>query len=362
LPEELPVLPANIDPELFLKWRDTRRGTSHAQRMTNPVWQWLVRTRLDAYSASAEVTGAELCPGVPRWCCQRMGQTETRLPDGRTLLVAGEHEDHYDPDFYIYNDVIVLGSDDSIDIYGYPEEDFPPTDFHTASLVAGDLVLVGNLGYPRQRVAGTTQVLVLDPQTLRVRQIRSVGQLPGWISQHTAEVAGTDLVIRGGTFFDEPVCENIDDWKLDTRSWRWQRLTDRQWTRVRFSRADGSPHELWRIGQSLAFPAIDEQIRQQGLGHLLPPVSSRADATACRQRYHPDLPHQPLPEDEDEYGVYRIRVGETVIRYNEDTMDVTMTVEGRLDEQTLQVLIDDLQDKLSRSEACPWTHLRIPGR
>ncbi len=35
------------------------------------------------------------------WTNQRFGQTTTVLPDGRTLAIAGEHEDSYDPDFWI---------------------------------------------------------------------------------------------------------------------------------------------------------------------------------------------------------------------------------------------------------------------
>jgi len=39
----------------------------------------------------------------PIWCFKRVGNTRTRLPDGRIICVGGEHEDFYDPDFCIYN-------------------------------------------------------------------------------------------------------------------------------------------------------------------------------------------------------------------------------------------------------------------
>jgi len=58
----------------------------------------------------------------PAWCFERFGKSETTLPEGRVVHIAGEHEDHYDPDFYIYNDVIVIGRDGSIAITGYPRE------------------------------------------------------------------------------------------------------------------------------------------------------------------------------------------------------------------------------------------------
>jgi len=59
------------------------------------------------------------------------------LPDGREVLIAGEHEDYYDPDFFIYNDVVVRAPDGKFAIYGYSKEAFPPTDFHTATLLPG---------------------------------------------------------------------------------------------------------------------------------------------------------------------------------------------------------------------------------
>jgi hypothetical protein len=44
-------------------------------------------------------------------------------------MPGGEHEDFYDPDFCIYNDVFVHERDGSVAIYGYPESVFPPTDY-----------------------------------------------------------------------------------------------------------------------------------------------------------------------------------------------------------------------------------------
>ena len=58
-----------------------------------------------------------------------MGQSQTELPDGRLICVAGEHEDSYDPDFHIYNDVVVFDPSGEYEIYGYPQNVFPPTDF-----------------------------------------------------------------------------------------------------------------------------------------------------------------------------------------------------------------------------------------
>jgi len=61
-------------------------------------------------------------PGGPVWSAQSF----TRLPDGHAVLTGGEHEDSYDPDFNIYNGVIVVCPDGKLAFYGYPEEVFPP--------------------------------------------------------------------------------------------------------------------------------------------------------------------------------------------------------------------------------------------
>ena len=73
------------------------------------------------------------------WCANRFGQSLTRLPVGRAIQFGGEHEDSYDQDFCIYSDVFVHHPDVRVDVYGYPDDVFPPTDFHTATMI-GDSI------------------------------------------------------------------------------------------------------------------------------------------------------------------------------------------------------------------------------
>jgi hypothetical protein len=148
--QEPPVDPA-LTPELFMRWRTPRFGRANPERMNNPVWEWLIRSRLSAYLAEQSFKVPLAMRAGPGWCFDRFGRSSTDLPDGRTILIAGEHEDYYDPDFYIYNDVVVLNPNGRIDIFGYPAEVFPPTDFHTATLVGDRIIIVGNLGHPEQR-------------------------------------------------------------------------------------------------------------------------------------------------------------------------------------------------------------------
>src|SRR5205823_10613086 len=109
-----------------------------------------------------------------------------RLPDGRIVQVAGEHEDSYDLDFSIYNDVFVHETDGMIHIFGYPESVFPATDFHTATLVGEHIFLIGSLGYQGTRQFGKTPVYRLDIETFHIEEVQASGEAPGWVYKQRA--------------------------------------------------------------------------------------------------------------------------------------------------------------------------------
>jgi hypothetical protein len=370
-----------ISREDFLRWRNARRGTTSAERLTNPVWDWLIRTRISAYQANDHFRGPTSFGGQPGWCFRRFGRTVTDLPDGRRIAIAGEHEDHYDPDFYIYNDVVVCHPDDSIEVYGYPASEFPPTDFHTATLRDETLLLIGNLGYPNDRRVGETQVLSLDLKSRRVRRISTTGDRPGWISSHSAESTDDGIVVRGGErCVENGIYENIDDWRLDPESMQWTRLTDRRWPRFEFSRVDGEPIDLWEKRstsmwrqlartkqlddvaaelQRLANPADQSEwtsfpwavAELQRLSNTAdPPTAEEAEVLA--NLYRPSVPHEVVARDAeaDEFRVYRILIDGVCVRFNEDFHTVRLTIEGDLPQEVTNLLVEEMRSKLSRIE------------
>lgn len=141
-----------MDAATYLAGRSPRFGTGNPSRMDLPFWHHMVRTGETAYAARQQFDpGTD--DGGPVWCFHRFGPTRTRLPDGRVVCVGGEHEDYYDPDFCIYNDVVVAHPDGRIEIFGYPKDVFPPTDFHTATLCDDRVILLGGLGYAGERAA-----------------------------------------------------------------------------------------------------------------------------------------------------------------------------------------------------------------
>jgi hypothetical protein len=195
--------------ELFLDQRHRRFGTENPERMRLAHWEYMVRTMADPWLLREEF-GIDPFPPAPDWCFERFGMTRTAMPDGRIICIAGEHEDSYDPDFCIYNDVVVLrpeaerenvtSDSGDVEIYGYPEEEFPPTDFHTATLVGNHIWIIGALGYRGARRVGHTPVYRLDTRRYRIDEMTVRAPSPGWISQHHAEFDPRHdaIVVRGG--------------------------------------------------------------------------------------------------------------------------------------------------------------------
>lgn len=202
-----------------------RFGVSNPERMDAPFWQAMIRSGASAYSARRQFQNHDIDEGTPVWCAHRFGQSLTLLPDGRAVQVAGEHEDSYDPDFCIYNDVFVHHQDGSIDIYGYPESVFPPTDFHTATLIGDSIYLIGSTGYLGRRRFGETPVYRLDTISWQIEKIFAGGDVPGWISKHRAEAVNEhEIRVWGGRVQTDgkslnPTCAaHILD--LENRVWR----------------------------------------------------------------------------------------------------------------------------------------------
>ena len=139
-------------------------------------------------------------------CFSRFGMSFTELPDGRFIQIGGEHEDFYDPDFCIYNDVIVHNRSGEFQIMGYPKDAFPPTDFHSATYMDGFIYIIGGLGYHGERQFGRTPIFRLNCESWKIEAIRPVGDNPGWIYDHKARLEEPGVIaISGGK-----VCREID--------------------------------------------------------------------------------------------------------------------------------------------------------
>ncbi len=180
-------------------------GIENPEKVDEPFWNAMVRSGASAYDARRKFNEEEHEGGAV-WCYTRFGKSITTLPNGRIVEIGGEHEDFYDQDFYIYNDVFVHHGDSNFDIYCYPAEVFPPTDFHSATLVDNDIYIIGCLGHPQDRQSDYTPVYHLNCETFAIEEVETSGDCPGWIHRHTAEFhpetgqAGEIHVWGGGIF------------------------------------------------------------------------------------------------------------------------------------------------------------------
>jgi ankyrin repeat protein len=212
------------------QWAFTRFfGKTNPERMHVPYWEAMIRCGASAFQARQRFE--EVCgpAGAPVWCAERFGQSLTLLSDGRAVQIGGEHEDFYDPDFCIYNDVFVHERDGSVAIYGYPASVFPPTDFHTATFIGDAVYVIGSLGYQGARCYGETPVYRLDVHTLRMDRLNVRGDTPGWLYRHRAATLGSHKIrVWGGTVVTKSDSEelheqNLSSFMLDLDCLRWCR-------------------------------------------------------------------------------------------------------------------------------------------
>ncbi|TPI30994.1 hypothetical protein FJ970_00585 [Mesorhizobium sp. B2-1-8] len=323
--------------------------------MTNPVWAWAVEHRLTGYGLNKAFLGPRSEHVGPCWSFSRYGGTETLLPDGRLVRIGGEYEDHYDADFYIYNDVIVSDAEGHTEIFGYSDKVFPPTDFHTANLVDDRIFMIGNLSYPFIR-ADKAQVLVLDTTSYGIGHFETTGEAPPWIYKHSSELVknGGAILVRGGLLIGPAwpvVVENIDDWRLDITAGRWERLTKRPWPRFSFVRDDGLPNHLTWLRRALSDQKWGKsENRSSFLAERLRELGPNPRIDLIETLYTPELPHSNIPEMADEHGVHRLCVEGVTVRYVEDWHDIQLTVEGVLPDQTVEMIRLDLLTKLAAIE------------
>ncbi len=237
LKRALAGLPADqrllISRQYYQAGKKRRFGKHNPDVMAVPFWEAMVKSGVSAGAARIQFDDNDYgMPGSGNavWSYDRFGKSINVLPDGRIIEIAGEHEDSYDSDFCIYNDVIIFDGNGDFNIYGYPKEVFPPTDFHTATLVGDDIYIVGSLGYMGERRYGETPVYRLNIKTFNIQQVDTGGENPGWIHDHRASLLNGDQIrISGGKVCEqmdgrEQIRENEGEFILDLETMMWSQV------------------------------------------------------------------------------------------------------------------------------------------
>ncbi len=197
-----------------------RIGRRNPDRFEDPYYHYMVATGLAAYRAGKH-------NGMPRWCNKRFGTTHTILEDRTLIQIGGEHEDFYDEDFHIYNDVIRITPTGEVTIWGYPEHIFPPTDFHSATLLGDSILIIGGLDYKQNRKAGITRMYRLSLDDYSIRKVSHTGENPGWIHRHLAvhDPKQNCPYVFGGQLFDgKEYVDNLSLYTFDLKTKNWTNL------------------------------------------------------------------------------------------------------------------------------------------
>jgi hypothetical protein len=342
--------------EKFPYWCKPKRGTSNPENMTNIVWTELIRS--NAHPHAAHETYGTVDKQSPGWCFSRYGQSKSRLIDGRTIYIGGEHEDFYDEDFYIYNDVIVESADGSITIFGYPTDIFPPTDSHTATLVGTNIYIIGCIGYPEQRNYSDTPVFILNLQDFSIRQFKTNGTKPNWLFGHTTKWISKENAIycESGKIQhveSNETIENISTWRLCLDSGEWTETSKKPWSRWRLIREDNASNKLWQLEQIFYAEKTgrNDKYSEEYKAELLQ-KSYPLNSELYESRYTPPLKHR--NKSTDEYNRFLIVVDGVTVRYEQSSYDITVTVEGALPEDKILILKSHGIEVFSELEATPY--------
>lgn len=156
------------------------------------------------------------------WHYDRFGVSSTIMPDGSVVHIGGGHEDFYDPDFCIFNDVLKVDYNGKMELYFYSETAFPPTDFHTATLYNDTIIIIGGLNYMNQRQDGVTKVFSLNLNDFSMTEWKTKGENPGWIYRHTA-IADLDndrILVFGGESTTEKELQGVYCLHLEQKRWK----------------------------------------------------------------------------------------------------------------------------------------------
>lgn len=109
--------------------------TDNPTNVSNPVWTYQVLTGLSGYDYNSlyldDIDNYCICD--PNFSFERFGRSMDELMDGSTILIGGNHEDYYDPDFHVYNDVTIVTETDGVKdvtIYMYHWDVLPPLEYH----------------------------------------------------------------------------------------------------------------------------------------------------------------------------------------------------------------------------------------
>ncbi len=342
-------------------------GKQNPTKITNSFYQWVIKHNLSAWEIKSLIVDVNDringCEVPPLWCQARMGQSRTLLADGRIILIGGEYEDYYDPDFCLYNDISVINTDGTIETSNYPKAIFPPTDFHTATLVGtgsdAHILIVGSIGYINERCYNHTPVYRLNINNFKIEQVATRNSI-GWIHKHSTVVKDNRLIVTNGKIITDetsPLIDNVNTWTLNLNTLIWKKLIhhDRNWQRFYVRRLDNNELHLWeysRLNSDLFSNSFTEA--EQWSNRISDAINKVPDLDSYRLLFIPPIDHEIFNvanscEESIDYEQILFIDG-IKVSYKNDDQCIQVIIEGKLSKDKLELLQQNLRHKLSKVE------------
>lgn len=142
---------------------------------------------------------------------------------------------------------------------------------------------------------------------------------------------------------------NVDEWVLDVTTWTWSRRTQLEWTQWWLIRKDRLRNNLWELRQLAWYESVGwEKERDELRARIIERIGVLPDLSLLDKLYQPWSSIELLPEDEDSYGIHRIKVDGVEVRLDEhDGFGITILIKGDLAtnhrDALLQSMLMDLQ-------------------
>lgn len=336
--------------------------------ITNSFYEWVIK-----YNLSAAETGSLIidCDDASHklerpslWSQARVGQSRTQLANGRIILIGGEYD--YPPNYYNYNDVSIIYLNGKVEIYNYPYNIFTCPESHTATRVStGDdehIVIIGSDN-------AYTSVYKLNTYNFEIEKLATRNSM-GWICKHNARLRDNQIIISGGEVHIEDTSifiENIDTWTLNLKTLIWKNVTNNQrhWQHFYVARQDYDSVHLQSYHTLDCFLKLKElELAENELKLFQKYLNITPDIDSYRQLFRPPIDHEVIADADskqhlieynkdiifDDYKNQILYIDGIKVRYKANLYHIEVIIEGKLSEDKLELLKQNLRHKLSKVE------------
>jgi len=282
----------------FLEWHSPRYGTDNPTQVDSNFWKQAIAQRHCAYTIEKKYCTEDSFKNYPIWCFERYGQSLNKV-NGKEI----------------------------------PKDIFPPTDFHTATLVDEEtLLIIGSLGYSKDRQTGITPVYSLNINSFQITKVNTTGENPGWIYEHRSIVSKDNKTVKitGGIIQREHLWDNLDEWELDLQTSTWSRLSHITWPRWKLTRTDRKRTNFSEIRFLEMYK--DNKDYTEKTKTLSNTLGFNIDEHTLENFYvFNEITSYKVLTETDEYNIFQVSIDDIVVTFEESSSDITVTVQGALD-------------------------------